>query len=223
MHLSESDHALVAEAVTRAEQATDGEIVTIVAARSDKYGDVATHWALLAMLSLLAAFVIWPTLPEWLYLQVSGDWSSSVAARSLYEVVLLTAALVFVVAWALLRWAPLRMALTPPPTKARRVHRAALSLFRATVERRTRAATGVLLYVSLAEHRAELVAEAAIHSRVDQEVWGEAMNALVSQIRDGRPGQGIADAVAQVGIVLAEHFPRGANDTNELPDRVIEL
>ena len=44
-----------------------------------------------------------------------------------------------------------------------------------------------------------------------------------SAVRDGRTGDGMAEAVTQIGAVLAEHFPRSAGDTNELPDRLIEL
>ena len=75
----------------------------------------------------------------------------------------------------------------------------------------------------LAEHRAEIVADAAIHGKVSPEVWGEAMADLVTRLRDGRPGEGMAAAVARIGAVLAEHFPRTAGDANELPDRLIVL
>ena len=81
----------------------------------------------------------------------------------------------------------------------------------------------MLLYLSIDEHRAEIIADSAIHSRVDPSVWGEAMAALISAVRDGRPADGMANAVKQIGLVLAEHFPRSAGDTNELPDRLIEL
>jgi putative membrane protein len=81
----------------------------------------------------------------------------------------------------------------------------------------------VLLYLSLAEHRAEIVADEAIHSRVAPEVWGEAMAALLSATRDVRPGEGMVAAVERIGAVLAEHFPRTAGDVNELSDRLIEL
>ena len=49
------------------------------------------------------------------------------------------------------------------------------------------------------------------------------MAALIAGVRAGRPGDGMVDAVAQVGVVLAAHFPRSVDDTNELPDRLIEL
>ncbi len=80
-----------------------------------------------------------------------------------------------------------------------------------------------MLYLSVAERRAELIADESIHSKVAPEVWGDAMAALITAVRDGRPGDGLADAVGQIGTVLAAHFPRSADDTNELPDRLIEL
>ena len=90
-------------------------------------------------------------------------------------------------------------------------------------ERRTAARIGVLIYLSLAERRAEIVADDAIHAEVAAERWGEAMAALVAEVRDGRPGDGMAAAVAQIGAVLAEHFPQDRGRRNELPDRLIEL
>ena len=77
--------------------------------------------------------------------------------------------------------------------------------------------------MSLREHRAEIVADAAIHSIVPSEVWGQAMAALVSEVRHGRLADGMIVAVSAVGAVLAEHFPRADDDKNELPDRLIEL
>ena len=124
---------------------------------------------------------------------------------------------------ATLRWTPLRLLLTPGAIRTRRVHARALALFRTAAEQRTKAATGVLLYLSLAEHRAEIIADEAIHSKVSPDVWGEAMAALIAAVKQGRPGDGMAEAVAKIGGVLAEHFPRSEGDTNELPDRLIVL
>jgi putative membrane protein len=54
-------------------------------------------------------------------------------------------------------------------------------------------------------------------------VWGDAMVALLDRVKAGRPGEGMAEAVRQMGIVLAEHFSKGSENPNELPDRLIEL
>jgi putative membrane protein len=73
------------------------------------------------------------------------------------------------------------------------------------------------------EHRAEIVADEAIASKVAPEIWGDAMVALLDHVKAGNPGQGVAAAVAQMSVVLAEHFPKGSENPNELPDRLIQL
>ena len=223
MKLSEADHARVTAAVTAAELCTDGEIVTIVARRSDPYHDVALHWAVLAMLLVLALLAWRPEMAAAALSSAVDPWSAAPPAGGMFVVALIAVTLAFLAVRAMLAWTPLRLALTPASTKSRRVRRQSVALFRAGAEKRTVAATGVLLYLSLAERRAEIVADAAIHDRVTAEVWGEAMAALIVAVRDGRPGDGMADAVTRIGAVLAEHFPKTATDTNELPDRLIEL
>lgn len=222
MHLSEADHARVTAAVSQAERATDGEIVTVVAGRSDAYHDVALHWTVLAMLFVLALLAWAPAPVEWLHALLIDAWSDT-PPRWYLTFALVLMAVTFLVARVLLALDALRLALTPGRTKTRRTHARALALFRTAVELRTHGATGVLLYLSLAEHRAEIIADEAIHSKVSADVWGEAMAVLIAEVKQGRPGEGMAQAVAQIGKVLAEHFPRSQGDINELPDRLIEL
>jgi putative membrane protein len=133
------------------------------------------------------------------------------------------AALKFTVALLILKWMPLRLFLTPAATKHRRVRRRAIAIFQAAAARRTTGRTGILIYLSLAERRAEIIADEAILKVTDEHTWGEAMIELLSNVRAGRIGDGIAAAVTQVGMVLSEHFPRSALDRNEIPDQLIEL
>ncbi len=223
MRLSQADHERVTAAVTAAEAHTDGEIVTVVAKQSDAYHDVALHWAVLALLLTLALLAWQPWPAEYLYHHLVDNWAEAIPPGWYLTVGLVVASLKFLGVRLLLMITPLRMALTPGGTKARRVQRKALQLFRTGAEKRTKASTGVLLYLSLAEHRAEIIADEAIHSKVTPDVWGAAMAALLAKVKAGQPGEGMADAVAQIGIVLTEHFPRSEGDTNELPDRLIEL
>jgi putative membrane protein len=222
MRLSRSDHDEVTAAVTAAEARTDGEIVTVVAQQSDAYHDVALHWAVLAMLLVLALLAAWPGLSLAIHDRLGDPWAPA-APGELFTLALVLLALTFVLFRILLAWRPLRLMLTPPSTKARRVRRRALALFRTAAEKRTRAATGVLLYLSLDERRAELIADESIHSKVAPELWGEAMADLVAEVKAHRPGAGMARAVERIGAVLAEHFPISRDDRNELPDRLIEL
>jgi len=220
---SESDHALVTDAVAKAERASDGEIVTIVAPRSDAYHDVGLHYAVLAMLLVPTIGALIPqSLIDWMLGLVFG-WNASLSFRLLMFALVVGQAIVFLIVRFAFAWMPLRMALTPASTKTRRVRRRAVELFRAGTEKRTKGRTGILLYLSLLEHRAEIVADEAIHNRVEPDVWGEAMAALVDGVKAGRPGEGMAQAVGKIGEVLAECVPPTLDNPNELPDRLIEL
>ncbi|OWK28160.1 TPM domain-containing protein [Sphingomonas mucosissima] len=223
MRLSGEDHAKVTAAVAAAERNTVGEIVTIVARRSDAYHDVGLHWAVLAMLLVLALLATFPGAIDAIHLLSGDPWNEHVSTGTALTVATFLAAATYLLVRYLLAIPALRMALTPGATKTRRVHARALTLFRASAEHRTAAATGVLLYLSLDEHRAEIVADAGIHSRVSADVWGHAMAVLLEAVKDERPGDGMAAAVAEIGVVLAEHFPRTGSNPNELPDRLIEL
>ncbi|MGN7998047.1 TPM domain-containing protein [Sphingomonas sp. 22176] len=223
MRLTDQDRARVAQAVAQAESGTSGEIVTVLARRSDDYADVALHWAVLAMLLVLALLAWQPWPIEWLHSRMIDPWAQTVPAHWYLTATLVVTSLTFLLVRVVLAKDALRIALAPGSTKTRRVHARALTLFRTAAEKRTTGSTGVLLYLSLAEHRAEILADSAIHSRVTPAVWGAAMAALLAEVKEGRPAEGMAAAVAQIGIVLAEHFPRAADDVNELPDRLIEL
>lgn len=223
MRMTAEDRDRVTAAVTAAEAGTDGEIVTVVARASDAYHDVALHWTLLAMLLVLALLAAFPQeTVERLHLLID-PWAPAVSTRAALTIALFLLAVTFLICRLVLAWRPLRLVLTPGATKARRVRARALAIFRAAAEKRTAAGTGVLLYLSLDEHRAEIIADAAIHDRVPDETWGAAMAALVGPLREDHPADGMVAAVGQIGLVLGEHFPRTPGDTNELPDRLIIL
>ena len=222
MKIVDADIDLVTQAVTDAEARSDAEIATIVAERSDNYNDVPLIWAALVALLALAVYAGFPGFYISLIDRISGGWHVW-TPRELLTVMVFATAIKFLATRYLLAWWPLRMAFTPGKTKTRRVRNRAIALFKASTERRTRSRTGVLINLSLAEHRAEIVADEAITSVTTAETWGEAMAALLTEVKAGRPGEGIAAAVALIGGVLAEHFPKTATDTNEIPDKLIEL
>lgn len=218
MRLTLEDRDAVSAAVTAAEAGTDGEIVTMIATVSDTYRDVPPQYGLLAALLVPALVALDPA-----RLPLIGDGWNAPDIR----LVILAVMVLQVIAFLIMRYAPVRMdwrlALTPKATKRRRVRARAIELFKVAAEQRTAQRVGVLLYLSSGERMAEIVADEAIHAKVPQERWGEAMAALVSEVRAGRPGPGMVAAVAAIGTIIAEHFPKTDADINELPDRLIEL
>ena len=220
--LDAEDHAKVSAAIAAAEAHSDGEIVAISSDQSDAYHDVGLHYAVLVAFAVLALFAAAPQLLTGLRDLFAG-WGGEASLREVLTLAFMLTLAAFLVALFALKWRPLRLALTPAATKTRRVRRRAIMLFKTGAERRTVGRTGILIYLSLAEHRAEIVADEAITAVTTPETWGEAMAALLVEVKAGRPGEGIAAAVALIGAVLAEHFPKSGHDTNEIPDKLIEL
>jgi putative membrane protein len=221
--LSEAEHRQVSGAVAAAEARSSGEIVTIVADRSDDYGAVALAWSVLASFVVLTILTLAPDAALALVDRLAGGWTHDWTPRAVLATAATSAMLAFALLWVAQLWPGLRLALVPGPLKAERVRDRAVACFRIGAERRTEGRTGILIYLSLREHRAEIVADAAIASQVAPEVWGEAMAAMLAELKQGRMAAGMIAAVEQVGAVLAEHLPPTASDRNELPDRLIEV
>jgi uncharacterized membrane protein len=85
---------------------------------------------------------------------------------------------------------------------------------------RTAARHGVLIYVSIEDHKVAVLGDRGIHERVGQAYWDGLLQAVLEHFRARRFREGLVHAVAEVGAELRRHFPRRPDDVNELPDRV---
>ncbi|WP_156841379.1 TPM domain-containing protein [Novosphingobium aquimarinum] len=223
LSLSAEDHDRISKAVAAAEADSAGEIVTILAERSDGYTDVALSWAALAAIATLAALAVAPGAFLEPYAWLRGGWVSEWTIRDALLVALVVTASEFLAVLLIQLWPPFKFWLVPPPIKSLRVRDQAVRAFRIGAERRTHGRTGILIYLSIRERRAEIVADAAIAARVDPDVWADAMAAMLARVGQGHVTDGMIAAIERVGAIVAEHFPRPADDQNELPDRLIEV
>jgi putative membrane protein len=130
--------------------------------------------------------------------------------------------IVFIVAALILSWSPLRMALVPRVVRRARAHRGALEQFFLRGLANTRHRCGVLIFVSLAEHYARIVADQGIAAKVPQSAWQGAVDALTAHMRAGEIGRGFIAAIERCGDVLAVNAPP-ADPPDELPDRIFVL
>lgn len=229
--LTAEDRAAVEAAVRAAEARTTGEIYCVVAEESADYHATPLAWAagvaLLAPAILLLAG-IQVTAPDlanfggWTAEQVEG-LGEATARAALVGTLLLQAAL-FAVTLFVVAIPPVRRALTPSGFKRDRVRQRAEEQFLSKNLHATRERTGVLIYVSVAERMAELIADETIHAEVAPEIWDGAMAELVAGLRQGRPAAAFAAAIGRCADVLAKRFPaRPGDNPNELPDAVVEL
>lgn len=226
--LTDEQKQEIAGAVAAAETRTSGELYCVIAEQSSDYRETPLAWAagaaLLgpALLLLLGVEVTAPPMVTgWTAAQVGA--AAGTAARAALIGAMILQALLFVLVGLAVAWRPVRLALTLPGLKRERVRQRAQELFLAKGIHLTAGRTGVLIYVSRAERRVELVADEAIDTKVDQSTWDRAVAALVYGLKIGRPAEGLIATVNLCGDVLAQHFPPTPDNPNELPDAVVEL
>ncbi|MFZ4690483.1 MAG: TPM domain-containing protein [Polymorphobacter sp.] len=222
MLFSSVDKDRVSAAIAAAESRTAGEIVVIISAEPQRYPTTALSVA--ALLALSAPLLA--VLAGWAPADLFPDWDAVDPAIGVvrgFEAFVAVQALLFTGVLALLYYTSLGRRLTPSGLRRDRVHRAALTQFKARGLQATEGRTGVLIYVDEPEHIAEVIADTAVFAKVAPDHWGETIAALTSGIKAGRPADGMVAAIGLAGDVLAAHFPPVADDVNELPDHLIEI
>jgi putative membrane protein len=200
MHISESDRQRISAAIHAAEAKTSGEIVCVLAQTSS---DATGLPILLAALLALA-------LP-WLLVAFT--------ALTVHRILLLQVG-VFLALAAVFCLPRVRVALLPRAARRAVAHGVALEQFAIRGIARKKDRSGILIFVSLAEHYARIVADEGIAARVPQSEWQGAVDALVAHCSSGRIADGFISAIGTCGAVLSTHFPRTAESRDELPDRI---
>jgi putative membrane protein len=201
--ITAADTDRVAAAIRAAEEKTAGEIFCVITHASSSYRLVPIAWA--ALVALLVPLLL-------IYLT---QWP----AGTIYLVQLAA----FIVTAAVLSLPPVRYRIVPRQAMRERAHAEAMRQFLGHGLHLTEDRTGVLIFASIAEHYAEIVADTGINAKVGKEVWEAAIAAMIAAIKDGRAGDGFVAAIEGSGAVLAEHFPPGAINRNELPNKLVVM
>lgn len=227
MKITPDDAARIKAAVEEAEATTSGEISCVLAPSVGDFRDTPLYWAAAVALILPAAALLLGLRPDALTTLFGGGWSAGheAAAGSAVFSALTTyiglQAAVFVLVALLVSIPPVRRALTPAPRKAEMVHRAALAQFQALGLTNTRGRTGVLIFAAAAEHRAQVMADVGIFSKVPQSVWDEVVGLLIEGLKRDKVGDGFVAAVRRAGQILAEHAPPDGDNPNETADDLV--
>ena len=200
MTMTAQDHARISAAIRAVEARTSGELVCVLARASSEYAAAPLLWA-----GLMALLAPWPLI-------LLTQWP----VRALFAVQIM----IYIAALVLFSSRRLRVALTPRPTRRAMAHRAASEQFLTRRISHTQGRTGVLIFVSLAERYARIIADEGIAAQVDQAAWQGAIDALTAQMREGHVAEGFLAAIAICGEVLARHAPPGGAPRAELPDRL---
>jgi putative membrane protein len=202
---SDADKARITAAIHAAEKNTSGEFVAVVARSSDHYIFLPLLWAAIAALIL----------PGILYLA-----AAQLAWIHFYQIQL---ALFLVLALLFLFVPELHLHLVPRHVKHSRASRLAKAQFYLQGVHMTREHSGVLFFVSLAEHYVEIVADKGIHEKLGEAHWRGIVRTFVDDVRKDNVVDGFVTAITACGAAMAKHYPPEPGNPEELSDGLIEI
>ena len=193
----------VADAVTRAEQRTDAEIVTVLAPRADDYSYIPLLWA-----SLIALVV--PALVHFLIggLQIYGllmlQWACFVFLSLIFRLPAITTRLI------------------PPRIRHWRASNLARRQFLEQKLHHTQDRTGVLIFVSEAERYVEILVDEGISRHLDNSDWGTIVSGFTRRVALGHTAEGFISCIDACAELLERHVPK-THPRNQLPNRLVML
>ncbi len=200
---NEEEKKAIAATIAEVEQKTAGEVAVMVVDRSDTYPEAALLAGLcLGGLSALLAsdFFFADSLIAFLPLQAAGTILFFLIARTCP---------------ALLRL------FTPGGRMESKVAQRALLAFYEEGLHQTRDNTGVLFFLSLAEHKVWVLADKGISAKISPETLLAFAGDIATGIRKKQACPALCQAIRQAGAILARHFPVKPDDRNELSNELI--
>jgi putative membrane protein len=200
MTISKQDAGRIAAAIRAAEGETSAEIVCVLAASSSHLT------AFPVLLSAVAAFIT--------------PWALMILTSLPVQRLLSAQIIVFSLLVTLFGLPNVRGRLLPRKAKRSIAHQAAMEQFirRGLAEPKTGPA--ILIFVSLAERYARIIANEQVATQVSDSEWRFALDLLIDHVRSGHIGDGFIAAISRTGLVLKEHFPLAHEATERFADRL---
>ncbi|MGP5109654.1 TPM domain-containing protein [Pseudomonas helleri] len=201
--LTQEQKRQVEEAVTRAEQRTDAEIVTVLAPRADDYSYIPLLWASLIAL-VVPALVHFIDSDMTIYTLLMLQWATFVFLSLIFRIPVLTTFMI--------------------PARARhwRASNLARRQFLEQKLHHTQDRTGVLIFVSEAERYVEIIVDEGISQRLDNSDWGNIVSDFVRRVALGHTAEGFIACIDASAELLEKHVPKTAT-RNQLPNRLVVL
>lgn len=192
----------IRQAVIAAESKTSGEIVPMLVTSSARYTEVELLGLIAGLFAGMLAEFFW------------GDpWGSHYF--NLWPV------LGALAGFLICRASTVKRLLSSQQRIADAVHVLALASFTEQGLHYTKDHTGILLFVSLLEHRVEMLADRGINEKVEPGTWDEVVAMIKTGLRSGTACDSFCKAIERCGAILATHFPRQPDDKDELSNRLI--
>ncbi len=218
-HLTNIEKEEIRQAIRAQEACTSGEIVTVITRASDYYLYIPTLWA--ALLALITPYILHLIHYQFHFL---NNYPLIHLSQHLHLSVYQIQIIVFCFFALLFRWPWLKMQLIPKYIKHTRASRLAHEQFYNQGLHLKEQRTGLLIFVSVAEHYVEVLADKNINDVVEENTWEELITTFISNVKKRNIKQGYLTAIKKAGEILRQHFPsKPEKNFNELSDHLIEL
>ncbi len=214
---SEQERKLIDDAVAEAESKTSGEIVPVIASQSGRYDRAEDLFGFSLALALLAIV--------WYFFQAAkpleGDWAQGVSLVVNLPYAMGILIIGFLLGIVIATWFPvLRHPFISNQEMKEEVEKAAAEAFQKFRLRRTRSATGVLIYISLYERMVRVMGDDAINGKLDQKDWDDICRTIQNGFKEKQVAQSFKTAILKCGVLLETHFAIQPGDENELPNEL---
>lgn len=201
--LNKEQQSKIADLIRDIETKTDAELVTVLARRSDRYSYIPLLWAagfalLLPLVALLSPF--WLETLDIVLLQ----WGTFLLLAALFQI------------------PALRILLIPKSVRFWRAANMARRQFLDNNLHHTDSETGILIFVSEAEHYVEIIADRGINQLVDNDYWRKLVDEFIRHVKAGQTYQGFDTCIRHCGEVLAEKLP-ATHARDELPNHLVVI
>ncbi len=205
-YLTEDDKLEISKAIQAAEQKSSGELVAIIADQSDEYFYIPILWAAIGALALPGIWFL-----------INHGW---ITFSYMIYVIQIT---IFFTLSILIRWRPLRMMLIPKSVKHRRAGALARQQFITLGLHGTPHRAAILIFVSVAEHYVEIIADSGIDERVEDAGWQDIVDSFIEQVKAKQFASGFLIAIEKCSQLLSTHFPPTPGVQDHLPNHLIEI
>lgn len=218
---SDADRKRINECVGAAEARTSAEIVPMVATSSGRYDraeDLVGLWMGIVLMILTAVFWPAPTVS-----MESGSWDKdpSLLQAGKLIVAMLVGFLLGVAAGS--RIGSVRRMFTPAKQMQEEVQQSARTIFFDKRIHHTASGSGLLIYVSLFEHIAVILADQHVLNSLGQTALDELCGVLTDALKANSPADSICKTIEMAAQKLAIAMPPQSTDVNELPDSLITI
>ncbi|HNT41140.1 MAG: TPM domain-containing protein [Bacteroidales bacterium] len=96
----------------------------------------------------------------------------------------------------------------------------AVQIFAMLKMHKTKLRNGVLIYLSLKDHKFAILGDAGINAKVPEDFWDSTKQAMLEEFQENRLTEGIIKGITMAGEKLKEHFPYKQDDVDELTNDI---